>query len=54
MQTSFPQTGHLATTITNVPFVRPEAEIGLVVLVQTAFTLTRLRKNDVNPRENAA
>jgi transposase len=33
---------------------RAKAEIGLVVLVQTALTLARLRKNDVNPRENAA
>ena len=33
---------------------RAKAEIGLVVLVQTALTLTRLRKNATNPRENAA
>ena len=33
---------------------KAKAEIGLVVLVQTALTLARLRKNDVNPRENAA
>lgn len=33
---------------------RARAEIGLVVLVQTALTLARLRKNAVNPRENAA
>jgi transposase len=30
------------------------AEIGLVILVQTALTLARLRKNAVTPRENAA
>jgi hypothetical protein len=29
-------------------------EVGLVVLVQTAMTLARLRKNHANPRENAA
>jgi len=33
---------------------RAKAEIGLVVLVQTALTLARLRKNDVSPCENAA
>jgi transposase len=33
---------------------RAKAEIGLVVLVQTALTLARLRKHDVNPCENAA
>src|SRR5271157_2029435 len=33
---------------------RAKAEIGLVVLVQTALTLARLRKNYVSPRENAA
>jgi transposase len=33
---------------------RAKAEIGLVVLVQTALTLARLRKNAANPRENAA
>jgi len=33
---------------------RAKAEIGLVVLVQTALTLARLRKTDVNPCENAA
>jgi transposase len=33
---------------------RAKAEVGLVVLVQTALTLARLRKNAVNPRENAA
>jgi transposase len=33
---------------------RAKAEIGLVILVQTALTLARLRKNAVNPRENAA
>jgi hypothetical protein len=33
---------------------RAKAEIGLVVLVQTALTLARLRKNAVTPRENAA
>jgi hypothetical protein len=33
---------------------RAKAEIGLVILVQTALTLARLRKNGVNPRENAA
>jgi hypothetical protein len=33
---------------------RAKAEIGLVVLVQTALTLARLRKNVVNPRKNAA
>jgi transposase len=31
-----------------------KAEIGLVILVQTALNLARLRKNAVNPRENAA
>ena len=33
---------------------RAKAEIGLIILVQTALTLARLRKNDVNPCENAA
>ncbi len=33
---------------------RAKAEIGLVVLVQTALTLARLRKKNANPRENAA
>jgi transposase len=33
---------------------RAKAEIGLVVLVQTALTLARLRKKNVNPQENAA
>jgi transposase len=33
---------------------RAKAEIGLVVVVQTALTLARLRKNAVNPCENAA
>jgi transposase len=33
---------------------RAKAEVGLVILVQTALTLARLRKNVVNPRENAA
>lgn len=33
---------------------RAKAEIGLVVLVQTALTLERLRKKNANPRENAA
>jgi transposase len=33
---------------------RAKAEIGLVVLVQTALTLARLRKNAGNPLENAA
>jgi hypothetical protein len=33
---------------------RAKAEIGLVVLVQTALNLARLRKNAVNPYENAA
>jgi transposase len=33
---------------------RAKAEIGLVVLVQTALTLARLRKKAVTPRENAA
>jgi Transposase DDE domain len=33
---------------------RAKAEIGLVVLVQTALTLARLRKKAANPRENAA
>jgi transposase len=33
---------------------RAKAEIGLVVLVQTALTLARLRKSAVNPCENAA
>ena len=33
---------------------RAKAEVGLVILVQTALTLARLRKNAVNPRENAA
>jgi hypothetical protein len=33
---------------------RAKAEIGLVVLVQTALTLARLRKNGETPRENAA
>ncbi len=33
---------------------RAKAEIGLVVLVQTALNLARLRKNAVNPCENAA
>lgn len=33
---------------------RAKAEIGLVVLVQTALTLARLRKNAANPCENAA
>ena len=33
---------------------RAKAEIGLVVLVQTALTLARLRKKHANPRENAA
>ena len=33
---------------------RAKAEIGLVILVQTALTLARLRENAANPRENAA
>ncbi len=33
---------------------RAKAEIGLIVLVQTAMTLARLRKNAANPAENAA
>jgi transposase len=33
---------------------RAKAEIGLIILVQTALTLARLRKNDVTPNENAA
>jgi len=33
---------------------RAKAEVGLVVLVQTALTLARLRKNAVNPQANAA
>ena len=33
---------------------RAKAEIGLVVLVQTALTLARLRKKAATPRENAA
>ena len=33
---------------------RAKAEVGLVILVQTALTLARLRKNAVTPRENAA
>jgi transposase len=33
---------------------RAKAEIGLIVLVQTAMTLARLRKNTANPGENAA
>jgi hypothetical protein len=33
---------------------RAKAEIGLIVLVQTAMTLARLRKNAANPVENAA
>jgi transposase len=33
---------------------KAKAEIGLVVLVQTALTLARLRKNVANPRGNAA
>jgi hypothetical protein len=33
---------------------RAKAEFGLVMLVQTALTLARLRKNAVNSRENAA
>ncbi len=33
---------------------RAEAEIGLVILVQTALTLARLRKNAATPKENAA
>jgi transposase len=33
---------------------RAKAEVGLVVLAQTALTLARLRKNATNPRENAA
>ena len=33
---------------------RAKAEIGLVVLVQTALTLARLRKNEVTPCENTA
>jgi hypothetical protein len=33
---------------------RAEAEIGLIVLVQTAMTLARLRNNAANPAENAA
>jgi Transposase DDE domain len=33
---------------------RAKAEIGLVVLVQIALTLARLRKNAATPRENAA
>jgi Transposase DDE domain len=32
---------------------RAKAEVGLVVLAQTALTLARLRKNATNPRENA-
>ena len=31
-----------------------KVEVGLIVLVQTAMTLARLRKNHANPRENAA
>jgi Transposase DDE domain len=31
---------------------RAKAEIGLVVLVQTAFTWARLRRNAQRPREN--
>ena len=31
-----------------------KVEVGLIVLIQTAMTLARLRKNDANPRENAA
>jgi transposase len=31
-----------------------KVEVGLIVLVQTAMTLARLRKNDANPQENAA
>lgn len=33
---------------------KAKAEIGLIVLVQTALTLARLRTNDVTPCENAA
>jgi hypothetical protein len=33
---------------------KAKVEIGLIVLVQTAFTLKRLRQNDANPCENAA
>jgi hypothetical protein len=33
---------------------RAEAEIGLIVLIQTAMTLARLRKDAENPAENAA
>jgi transposase len=33
---------------------RAKAEIGLIVLVQTALNLARLRKETVNPQENAA
>jgi transposase len=33
---------------------RAKAEIGLIVLVQTAMTLARLRKNAKNPADNAA
>lgn len=33
---------------------RAKAEVGLVILVQTALTLARLRKNAVNSLENAA
>jgi hypothetical protein len=33
---------------------RAKAEVGLVVLAQTALTLAQLRKNAANPRENAA
>jgi transposase len=33
---------------------RARAEVGLVVLAQTALTLARLRKNATNPREKAA
>jgi transposase len=33
---------------------RAKAEIGLVILVQTALNLARLRKNAVNPRGNTA
>jgi transposase len=33
---------------------RAKAEVGLVILVQTALTLARLQQNATNPRENAA
>jgi transposase len=33
---------------------KAKAEVGLIVLVQTAMTLARLRKNDTNPLEKAA